>query len=147
MQGGGDMRKRKKGDECVGEVLNFRGMSNAPVNEMGVVSLFSAMAVELGYRIEGFRFRYPDCETRRLICEHRKLWTRCMVEFEFRSSNFVAHGHDAGACDLVVCWRHDWEDPAVEVLELREAVDGIRSGSLIRDGRVRGYYPAVRKAV
>ena len=138
------MRARRKGDECVGEVLNFRGMVMAPVNEMGVVSLFSAMAVELGYRIQGFRRKYPDCETLRQVCERRKLWVRCLIEFEFRSSNFVKHRHDGAQCDLIVCWEHDWQDATVEVLQLKEAIEGLRVGSWLKDGRVRGYYPARR---
>ena len=43
------------------------------------------------------------------------------IEFEFRSSSFRSHGHDAGQCDVIVCWHHDWPDvPAsLEVIELK----------------------------
>ena len=47
----------------------------------GVVSLFCSILVELGYRIVGFRHRYPDCEARRLVDQKRKLWAGCRVEF------------------------------------------------------------------
>ncbi len=39
----------------------------------------------------------------------------------FRSSAFQTHRHDAGKCDVIVCWHHDWPDvpERLEVIELK----------------------------
>ena len=42
--------------------------------------------------------------------------------FEYKSRNFMEHGHDPDLCDLIVCWIHDWEECPVEVLELNTTV-------------------------
>jgi len=40
------------------------------------------------------------------------------VEFETISSNFLKHEHDPKACDLIVCFAHDWKDCPIDVYEL-----------------------------
>jgi hypothetical protein len=92
----------------------------APTNEAGVMVLFGAMAAELGFAVLRVQAGFPDCEALRRVEEGK--WERVRVEFEFRSGNFALHGHDAAACDLVVCWEHNWEACPVEVLELRRVV-------------------------
>ena len=47
------------------------------------------------------------------------------VEFECRSRSFLYHGYDAAACDVIVCWQHDWPDRPVEVLALKDVVSGL----------------------
>jgi hypothetical protein len=44
------------------------------------------------------------------------------IEFEYRSSNFARHGHDAKGCDWIVCWHHDWYDAPrhIEIVELKK---------------------------
>ena len=90
----------------------------APENELGVVFLFSKIAKGLQFRIEAIRAAYPDCIAYRHAGDREKL---VRIEFEFRSSNFRAHKHDAKECDCIVCWDHDW--PGVpdhlEVIELK----------------------------
>ncbi|MGH9565382.1 MAG: hypothetical protein ACRD4I_05330 [Candidatus Angelobacter sp.] len=44
------------------------------------------------------------------------------IEFEFESRNFLTHGHDERQCDLIVCWKHNWEDCPINVLELSTMV-------------------------
>src|SRR5437016_3736619 len=90
-----------------GAALNFRGFLHAPSNEMGVVSLFGAMAMDLGFMIEAFRQRYPDCEAKQLVDPATGMWEKCRIEFEFRSGNFLRHRHDPAKCDLIVCWEHN----------------------------------------
>jgi len=41
------------------------------------------------------------------------------IEFEQESRNFLRHMHDVKECDLIVCWRHNWPECPLEVLELR----------------------------
>lgn len=90
----------------------------APSNELGVVFLFAHVARKLQFRIEEIRPRFPDC-----IAYRRKGETeaRVRVEFEFRSSSFRSHRHDANGCDVIVCWHHDWPDvpDGIEVIELK----------------------------
>lgn len=86
-----------------------------PTNENGVVYLFALAAERLGFSVSNVRTAFPDC----LATWRGK---RARIEFEFRSSNFERHGHDARKCDLVVCWKHDWPSmPAgLAPLELRK---------------------------
>ena len=90
----------------------------APVNELGVVFLFSQIARRRGFRIVEIRPQFPDCLANRRVGDAEK---PCRIEFEFRSSNFRAHGHDPKGCDLIVCWQHDWPDVprTLEVIELK----------------------------
>jgi hypothetical protein len=101
----------------VGDVINFRGLVYGPVNEMGVVALFAKISEELGFIIEEVKAGFPDCYARRQI---QKGWERLAIEFEFCSSNFCRHGHDANGCDIIVCWEHDWDICPVPVLSLKQ---------------------------
>ncbi len=90
----------------------------APENELGVVFLFSTVAKRLQFRIEKIRAAYPDCIAYKHAGDREK---RVRIEFEYRSSSFRTHAHDAKECDCIVCWHHDWSGvPAhLEVIELK----------------------------
>jgi hypothetical protein len=90
----------------------------APDSEMGVVYLFANIAKKLQFRIEAIRCAYPDCIAYRQVGDREK---RVRIEFEFRSSNFKAHGHDPKQCDCIICWHHDWHAVPrhIEVIELK----------------------------
>jgi len=113
---------RSTGGRQYGEVLNFRGLQHAPVNEQGVVLLFGMMAAELGFIVEGVTTGYPDCEAKRRIATNPERWQRARIEFEWQSRNFLSHGHDPAGCDVVVCWEHNWPACPVEVVELKREV-------------------------
>jgi hypothetical protein len=104
-----------------GAPLNFRGVLHEPVNEPGVILLFGVLARDLGFAIESVHASFPDCEAKR--CTGLNVWERVRIEFEYESRNFKVHGHDAGGCDLIVCWAHTWPDCPLEVLELRAEVE------------------------
>lgn len=104
-----------------GEPLTDSPMATAPTNEMGVVLLFGALARKLGFVVLKMQAAFPDCEALRQIDDNR--WQRVRIEFEFESRNFVDHGHDPGGCDLIVCWEHNWEGCAHQVLELRKKIE------------------------
>lgn len=101
----------------------------APTNEMGVVFLFGTVAKELGYMVVRLQTEFPDCEAYREVEPER--WQRIRIEFEFESRNFLAHGHRVDDCDLIVCWRNNWEGCPLEVVEL-QAVMGEFAADLRR---------------
>jgi hypothetical protein len=103
----------------VGDVINFHGLVYGPVNEMGVVALFSKISEELGFIIEEVKAGFPDCIARRQV---DKGWERVGIEFEYFSSNFCRHGHDPNGCDLIVCWEHDWDVCPVPVVSLKQYI-------------------------
>ena len=105
-----------------GGPMQLPGFRHEPVNEQGVMVLFGMFAKELGYLIEAVQAGFPDCEAKRRISAER--WQRVHIEFEFESRNYRDHGHPLAGCDVIVCWRHNWEScPAhIEVLELSQHV-------------------------
>jgi hypothetical protein len=105
-----------------GEPIDFRGLRYAPINEQGVVYLFGMVSRELGFLVESIRTAFPDCEGKRALDKTGEHWQHVRIEFEYRSKNFVEHGHDPEACDLIVCWIHDWADCPLEILELKSTL-------------------------
>lgn len=109
----------------VGQLINFRGLVYAPVEENGVIFLFAKLNKDLDLNIETIRKGFPDCIAKRYIGKNR--WEEVLIEFEYKSSDFVKHGHlkqvkTGVKCDIIVCWDHDWKEcPAdIEIIELKE---------------------------
>ncbi|HKD78112.1 MAG TPA: hypothetical protein VKH81_00355 [Candidatus Angelobacter sp.] len=103
-----------------GTPLLRAALLNAPTNEAEVMFLFASMARELGYAALKVRMEFPDCIALRTVDHERSQMVR--IEFEYESRNFLVHLHDVKGCDMIVCWRHNWEDCPLEVLELREVI-------------------------
>ena len=114
--------------ELVGAPRGFRGLVHAPVTESGAVHLFGLLGPELGIAVEKIGTAFPDCIALKAMGGKGERWRRVRVEFEHRSSNFRAHGHEAAGCDVIVCWEHDWKDCPVEVVELKSKVEELRAG-------------------
>jgi len=109
----------------VGRVINFRGLTYAPVNEQGVVFLFSKMNDDLHLQIESIHDAFPDAIG--IDYRHeRETGIRKRIEFEFRSSNY---DHPLEGCDIIVCWEHDWRNcpETIEVIELRSELEKLTS--------------------
>ncbi|MFL6387560.1 MAG: homing endonuclease associated repeat-containing protein [Terriglobales bacterium] len=123
----GDFTPRgiRKDRPVMGEPFDRSPMTNAPVNELGVMVLFGMVAVGLGLQVESVQGKFPDCVARRQVAPGK--WQYLRIEFEYESKNFKLHGHDPKGCDMIVCWRHNWKEcPAeIEVVELSRLV-GIR---------------------
>jgi hypothetical protein len=102
----------------MGEPFDRRPMTNAPVNELGVMVLFGMVAAGLGLQVESVQGKFPDCLAKREVAPGK--WQHLRIEFEYESKNFKLHGHDPKGCDMIVCWRHNWKEcPAeIEVVEL-----------------------------
>jgi hypothetical protein len=116
LQAGGE-----KSPVC-GEPIYQEAMSHAPMNECGVILLFGAMAKRLGFTVESLRAGFPDCQAKRRIGPG--FWQNVRIEFEYESRNFRIHGHLPDACDLIVCWEHNWAECPKElgVIALKDEV-------------------------
>jgi len=87
------------------------------------------LAKDLGYIIEAAQRGFPDCEAKRRIGPER--WQRVRIEFEFESRNFWEHGHAVSGCDVIVCWRHNWDDcpKHIEVVELSGVIKSLANSA------------------
>jgi hypothetical protein len=110
-----------------GEPIDFRGMRHAPVDVGGVMLLFGLIARELGLSVEAVTRGFPRADVVRRLPSGQL--QRLRTDFELESGNFRDAGRDAGALDLLVCWRDTWPDrPAtLQVLELRRVVQHLAS--------------------
>jgi hypothetical protein len=117
-----DERKQgrlRKDRPVMGPPFSRHPLTNAPVNEMGVVFLFALMAWDLGFQVESLWTRgEPDGRAKRQVAPGK--WQEVWIEFEYESKNFLLHGHDPKKCDVIVCWRHNWKEcpEEIEVVEL-----------------------------
>jgi len=120
-------RSRKKGvfqdRPLYGPLMNLPEMVHEPLNELGVVFAFGLVARQLGFSVLRFQAAFPDCEAlRQVACGQLQ---RMKLEFEFESRNFVRHGHRIDGCDAIVCWKHNWKDCPLEVIELRKVFQNL----------------------
>jgi hypothetical protein len=118
---------RRQAARLYGETLDLPHFRHAPTHEQGVVLLFGMLAERLGYIIERAGPGFPDCDAKRRLPGGD--WQGVRLEFEMESRNFRIHGHDAAACDLIVCWEHNWADCPLEVLELKSEIGRLRAVS------------------
>jgi hypothetical protein len=102
----------------MGEPFDRSPMTNAPVNELGVMVLFGMVAAGLGLQVESVQGKFPDCIAKRQVAPGK--WQYLRIEFEYESKNFKLHGHDPKGCDMIVCWKHNWKEcpEEIEVVEL-----------------------------
>jgi hypothetical protein len=105
-----------------GTPLEFRGLRHAPLNEQGVVYVFALVARDLGFTVEAIGTSFPDCEAKRQIDRKGERWQRVRIEFEYFSSDFRRHDHPKEGCDLIVCWKDDWTECPLEIIELSEEI-------------------------
>ena len=108
--------RKKPGEKVYGQPLVKQALATAPTNEAGVMCLFASLATALGFTMLHIQQAFPDCTAFRRGQDG--LWRIVRIEFEFESRNFLAHGHDPRGCDLIVCWKHNWDSCPVEVVEL-----------------------------
>ncbi len=108
------------GRPVYGPLLRPFPAMHGPTEEQGVVYLFGTMSERLGFVVLHIQKAFPDCEALREVGEG--MWQRVIIEFEYESLNFVKHGHDASKCDIIVCWKHNWPECPLEVVELSKLV-------------------------
>lgn len=114
---------RKEEESLVGETINFRGLIFAPINEQGVVFLFSKVSKDLGIELEEIKQGFPDAIGR---VKTPRGFAKRTIEFEFQSSNY---DHLPLKADILVCWEHDWNQcpEDIQVIELREVIKGLKT--------------------
>jgi hypothetical protein len=112
--------QRDRTAPTLGEPMGFRGLQYAPTTESGVIYVLGALGPDAGLVVEHIGAAFPDCRAVRRLKDGT--WRPVAVEFELRSSNFKAHGHDPARCDLIVCWDHDWQECPLEVMDLKSLV-------------------------
>jgi len=118
-----------KTKSVVGDLINFRGLVYSPMNENGVIFIFGKIIEDLNMYIEEIKPGFPDCVGRRFS---GKGWERVYIEFEYKSSHFKDHGHNAKDCDIIVCWEHDWPDCPLEVIEIKETIKTLPTKPILR---------------
>jgi hypothetical protein len=97
-------------------------LAMAPTCENGVIFLFATVARDLGFMMIRLQTGFPDGEGFREVEPGR--WQLKKIEFELESRNYVTHGHPLGGAHILVCWKHNWEECPLEVIELRKLVGG-----------------------
>ncbi len=105
------------GDETIFGPPSHAPLICAPTNEQGVLFAFGSVARELGFSMLQVQTAFPDCIALRHIGGGRWRWVR--IELEYESRNFLTHLHPVGGCELIVCWRHNWPECPLEVIELQ----------------------------
>ena len=70
--------------------------------------------------VEEIKSGFPDAIAMQSIGNGK--YKRIRIEFEFRSSSFLRHGHSIDGCDLIVCWIHDWPECPLDVIELSSSL-------------------------
>jgi hypothetical protein len=96
---------------------------HGPINESGVIYMFGTVSEKLGFAVMLIQTGFPDCLALRLVDDDR--WQLVRIEFEYESRNFVRHLHDPSQCDIIVCWKHNWPECPLEVIELSKIVGQI----------------------
>lgn len=107
--------------------MDFRGIIYTPINEQGVIVLFSKIAEDLGFQIESIQQKFPDCAAMRKVSKDKS--RRVIIEFEYDSRNFLDHEHSIDQCDIIVCWKHTWFDypkDKIEIIYLEEIVKELK---------------------
>ncbi|HLY91977.1 MAG TPA: hypothetical protein VKQ89_01850 [Candidatus Angelobacter sp.] len=108
------------GRPVYGPLLRPYPAMHGPVEEQGVIYLFGTMAERLGYVVLHIQKHFPDCEALRQVDVDK--WQRVIIEFEYESRNFLKHMHELDKCDIIVCWKHNWPECPLEVVELSKEI-------------------------
>jgi len=104
------------------EPLSAVRMLFSPVNEMGVVALFSMYHRELGFPyFLKIQSGFPDAT----VVDSKG--NVKYIEFELFASNFKDHKHDPEECDVLVCWEDNLDEndslrSRVKIIALKEKI-------------------------
>jgi hypothetical protein len=108
-----------------GASLLFGNLIYEPTNEQGVVFLFGMVSKHLGFSIEWIGTEFPDCVAKRYIDGPRKRQQSVKIEFEYMSRQYKMD-HPQKGCDIIVCWKDNWNDCPLEVIELSTEIKKLK---------------------
>ena len=117
----------EKGDNSKGEDLNFRGIRYAPVDTRGVIYIFGLVSEELSYIVESFSVDRLCFAGKRNMSMKKEKLEAVNIGFTLNSSDLKSSGHLTKNCQLLVCWKHEWKECPVEVLELSSVLPGLEN--------------------
>lgn len=118
---------KAKKPKNLGPKINFRGLKHEPVNREGVMFLFGMVAMDLGYVITAVSDDFPAAEGRRCVDIATDKWEEVELDFYFQSSELKRTITNDSEFDIVICWRHDWPDCPLEVLELKSIIKDLEN--------------------
>jgi hypothetical protein len=106
----------------LGKQMDFRGLRHEPINREGVMFIFGMIATELGFVITSISDDFPAAEGRRCVDIATDNWEEVELDFYFLSSDLKKTITSDSEFDIVICWKHDWPDCPLEVLELKSII-------------------------
>ena len=92
--------------------------------------LFGMIATELGFVITSISDDIPAAEGRRCVDIASDNWEEVELDFYFQSSDLKKTITSDSEFDIVICWKHDWSDCPLEVLELKSIIKELENYSL-----------------
>lgn len=100
---------------------SFRGLKWAPSYEGEVAILFGMLLpyMEEKIVIDEYTDVFPDCKAN---IDGKDV----EIEFEVKSSNFVAQRHDCSKCHIIVCWENDLRNCPIEVIALKDRAEKVK---------------------
>ena len=97
-----DIEQDKRRKELIRQWGTMAGKPFSPQNEMGLIMLFGSVLDIIGWKLIDVKPNaYPDGV---FLNDRDDL---ILVEFEYNSSGFIAHKHDARGAHMVICWNND----------------------------------------
>jgi len=117
----------RKSDKKTGEALDFRGIKFSPVDTRGVIYIFGLVSEELNFIIETFGSGRSGFFGKRKLSMEQENWETVNIGFALNSFDLNGSRKLTNSWDLLVCWKHDWEDCSLEVLELSSTLKSLEN--------------------
>ncbi|MEP6488297.1 hypothetical protein NDI43_05795 [Microcoleus vaginatus GB2-A3] len=136
----------KRGEPIQDNPLKFNLYEFEPTTEQGVVGLFCTIfhliakpefkfnifSEKMSFsRIQKIQTAFPDAVIECIRYDKKGNRTglhNLSVEFEYKSHNYIEHGHHAArkkSCEMVICWENNWNDekPYVYIWSIKELLE------------------------
>ncbi len=133
-----EIRKKKKKVKIIPKTVkpirnidkvNFRGLKSPPSNKGELMLIFGIVCEELSFMIEQFPQKGEFFRAKRKTGDKSKTWESIIANFSLRSSDAVGDKSIIDKCDILICWKNDWLDCPLEVLELSKTLTELENYS------------------